>query len=488
VGGFTNEPERFDLVVIGSGPAGEKAAAQAAYFGKHVALVERAKDLGGVAVTNVGMIPTKTLREAALYITGFRKRDIYGVSCDVRPNDVQSRLSVRTDDVSSTMSSAVRDNVARHGIELVRGTAALGADRTVVVTSERGSRRVLRGQAVIIATGSRPYHPDGIPFDDPDVFDCERVLDLETVPKSVVVVGGGAIGCEHASIFTSLGSQVTLVDNAPRLLTYVDTELSRELQRIFETMGMTVHVGTAVASVDRTADGLQLELSNGGVLRPDKLLFASGRSGNIEGLGLDEAGVETDARGRILVDDRYRTSAPGIYAAGDVIGSPALASASMEQGRVAACDAFGIGFKEQIDPVVPTGVYSIPEVAAVGLTEQAAADQGIDYEVGRGRFTSNPRANISGATDGLVKLVFRRGDRVLLGIHILGEAASELIHIGQCALHHTDRIDYFLDTVFNVPTYAEAYKYAAYDGFQRLAATTTRTPWTRFDTARAEPS
>ena len=479
--GFANEPERFDLVVIGSGPAGEKAAAQAAYFGKRVALVERAKDLGGVAVTNVGMIPTKTLREAALYITGFRKRDIYGVSCDVRPNDVQSRLSVRTDDVSSTMSTAVRDNVSRHGIELVRGTAALGADRTVLVTTERGSQRVLRAEAIVIATGSRPYHPPGIPFDDPDVFDCERVLDLESVPRSVVIIGGGAIGCEHASIFTALGSRVTLVDNAPRLLMYVDMELSRELQRIFEQMGMDVHVGTAVEAVRRSSDGLEVALSNGKVVRPDKLLFASGRSGNTEDLGLADAGVETDARGRIVVNERYRTSVPGIYAAGDVIGSPALASASMEQGRVAACDAFGIAFKEKVDPVVPTGVYSIPEVAAVGLTEREAADQGIDYEVGRGRFTINSRANISGATDGLVKLVFRRSDRVLLGVHILGESASELIHVGQCALHHADPIDYFIDTMFNVPTYCEAYKYAAYDGFQRLAATTTSTPWTRFD-------
>ena len=479
--GFTSEPERFDLVVIGSGPAGEKAAAQAAYFGKRVAIVERSKDLGGVAVTSVGMIPTKTLREAALYITGFNKRDIYGVSCDVRPNELQSRLSERTEDVSGTMSAAVRENVARHGIELVRGTATLGADRCVKVTSARGSQRVLRAEAIVIATGSRPYHPPGIPFDDPDVFDCEQVLELETVPSSVVIIGGGAIGCEHASIFTSLGSQVTLVDAADRLLMYCDAELSRDLKRIFEQMGMHVDIATKVDAVRRSDDGLEVALSNGRVIRPDKLLFASGRSGNTEGLGLAEAGVETDSRGRIIVDDRYRTSVAGIYAAGDVIGSPALASASMEQGRVAACDAFGIAFKESVDPFVPTGVYSIPEVAGVGLTEQAAAEQGIDYEVGRGRFTTNPRANISGATDGLVKFVFRRSDRVLLGVHILGESASELIHIGQCALHHGDRIDYFIDTMFNVPTYAEAYKYAAYDGFQRLAVTTTRSALTRFD-------
>ena len=478
---FDQFVERFDLVVIGSGPAGEKAATQAAYFGKTVAVVERSKNVGGVAVTNVGMIPTKTLRETALYITGFRKRDVYGVSCDLDRSGIDTKMSERTLDVSETMSDTVRDNIARHQIQLVRGAATLGPDRTVSVTSERGSKRTLRADVILIATGSRPYRPSNIPFDDPDVFDCEEVLDIGPVPDSVAVVGGGAIGCEHASIFTALGCRVTLIDGAPRLLGYVDAELSRELQRIFESMGMTVRTSTKLACVDRDERGLRVVLGDGMEIRPAKLLFASGRSGNTEGLGLDEAGVEVDERGRIKVDERYRTTARGIYAAGDVIGPPALASAAMEQGRIAMCDAFDFSFKDKIDPVIPTGVYSIPEVAGAGLTEQSAAERGIDYEVGRGRFATNARANISGATDGLVKLVFRRSDRALLGVHILGDVASELIHIGQGALHHGDPIDYFLDVTFNVPTYAEAYKYAAYDGFQRLAATTTSNPWTRFD-------
>lgn len=480
---FEPDVERFDLVVIGSGPAGEKAATQAAYFGKSVAIVERAPDVGGVAVTNVGMIPTKTLRETALYVTGFRKRDIYGVSCDLDRDATVDKVRGRTADVSEAMSESVRQNIARHQIELVRGRASLGSDRHVIVTSDRGSRRVLRGEAVLIATGSRPYHPKHIPFDDADVFDCERVLEIGPVPSSVVIVGGGAIGCEHASIFTALGANVTLVDAAPRLLGYVDAELSHELQGIFESMGMSVQLSTKIIRVGRDDEGLVVELDGGRVLRPAKLLFASGRAGNTEDLGLVEAGVEVDERGRVVVDDRYRTTARRVYAAGDVIGPPALASASMEQGRIAACDAFGITFKESMDPIVPTGVYSIPEVAAVGLSEQTAAERGIDYEVGRGRFTSNGRANIAGATDGLVKLVFRRDDRTLLGVHILGEIASELIHIGQSALHHGDAIDRFLDMTFNVPTYSEAYKYAAYDGFQRLAATTTGNPWARFDVA-----
>jgi len=434
---FKPDVEPFDLVVIGSGPAGEKAAAKAAYLGKRIALIERSRQsVGGVAVTRLGMVPTKTLRESALYLTGFRKREIYGVSVQLEPSAIHNQLSQRTDDVSGSMSQAVRENVARHQVELVAGTATLRPDRHVV-------------------------------------FDSERVLEIGSTPASVVIVGGGAIGCEHASIFTALGAKVTLIDGADRLLGYVDAELSRDLRRIFESMGMDVRLGVRIDGVTRDSDGLVVALDDGSEVRPERLLFASGRSGNTEGLGLEQAGVEVDSRGRIVVDDRFRTTATGIYAAGDVIGPPALASAAMEQGRIAVCDAFGVPGSEAVDAVIPTGVYSIPEIAGVGLTEQEAARQGIDYEIGRAGFSSNARANISGATEGLVKLVFRRDDRTVIGAHILGEVASELIHIGQSAIHHRDTIEYFLDTTFNVPTYAEAYKYAAYDGLQRLAATST---------------
>jgi NAD(P) transhydrogenase len=434
---FKPDVEPFDLVVIGSGPAGEKAAAKAAYLGKRIALIERSRQsVGGVAVTRLGMVPTKTLRESALYLTGFRKREIYGVSVQLEPSAIHNQLSQRTDDVSGSMSQAVRENVARHQVELVAGTATLRPDRHVV-------------------------------------FDSERVLEIGSTPASVVIVGGGAIGCEHASIFTALGAKVTLIDGADRLLGYVDAELSRDLRRIFESMGMDVRHGVRIDGVTRDSDGLVVALDDGSEVRPERLLFASGRSGNTEGLGLEQVGVEIDSRGRIVVDNHYRTTAAGIYAAGDVIGPPALASAAMEQGRIAVCDAFGVPGSEALDAIIPTGVYSIPEIAGVGLTEQEAAQQGIDYEIGRGRFSSNARGNISGATEGLVKLVFRRDDRTVIGAHILGEVASELIHIGQSAIYHRDTIEYFLDTTFNVPTYAEAYKDAAYDGLQRLAATST---------------
>jgi NAD(P) transhydrogenase len=438
--------DRFDMVVIGSGPAGEKAAAQGAYFGNRVAIVERSPSPGGSAVSTAG-IPTKTLRETALYVTGFRRREVYGVSLTLDPDTTVAQLRGRTDQVIRTMTEAVRRNIERHGIQFVRGEARLGADRTVHVTGDAGEERLLQGNVVLIATGSRPFHPPGIPFDDPDVHDSETVFEIDRLFGSLVVVGGGAVGCEYASIFTALGVRVALVDAGVRLL-----------------------LGSGRAFVERDDRGLKVRLPSGEETRPDKVLFASGRAGNTEGLGLGEAGVEVDERNRIVVDDTYRTTAEGIYAAGDVIGAPGLASVSMEQGRVAACYALGIPFKKTVDPMPPFGVYSIPETAMVGLTEEAAASEGIDYEVGRGWFVNNSRATIAGATDGLVKLVFKRDDRKLLGVHVLGDLAAELVHQGQAALHHGGAIDYFIHTTFNVPTESDAYKYAAYDGLQRLQA------------------
>lgn len=453
----------YDLIVIGSGPAGEKAAVQAAFYGKRVALVERHELPGGVGVTHAGMIPTKTLREAALYVTGFRKRDLYGVSVELDPSEVYATLRKRTNDVIATMSGLVRHNLDRHGVEVVRGSARLTGDRGVAVATADGDQS-LQADVIIIATGSRPFHLPGIPFEDRDVLDAEGVLEIERAPKHVVVMGGGAIGCEHASIFTALGSKVTLADRAPRLLSYVDAELADLLADTFRSLGMDLRLGVALDGVSRDDHGLRVEFSDGTTAYPDKLLMASGRSGNTEDLDLDVAGVKVDERGRITVDDSYETTVPGIYAAGDVIGPPALASTSMEQGRVAACRAFGIEFKDMVDPSPPTGVYSIPEIAGVGLTEQQADAQGVAYLVGRARFESNSRANISGASEGMVKLLFDPDDRTLLGVHVLGESATEVIHVGQTALNHRDTIDYFINTTFNVPTLCEAYKYAAYDG------------------------
>lgn len=466
--------DRFDMVVIGAGPAGEKAAAQAAYFGHRVAIVERERNPGGAPVLSGG-IPTKTLRETALYVTGFRQRDVYGVGLELNPYEALQHLRHRTSQVVQTITGVVAANIERHGIALIHGSARLlEGGGGVIVSLADGGTRTLRADVVLIATGSRPAHPPGVSFDDPDILDSETILRMDRPFGSLAVIGGGAVGCEYASILGALGVDVTLVDRAARLLPFLDGELSDLAAEAFRTMGIRVLLEAGRALVERDSEGLRVTLESGEVLRPDKVLAAAGRVGNTDGLGLEEAGVETDARGRVVVDSHYQTTAAGIYAAGDVIGPPALASVSMEQGRVAACHAFGIPFKGAVDTLAPFGVYSVPEVAMVGQTEEAARANGIDYEVGRAWFARNARALIAGSTEGVVKLVFRRNDKRLLGVHILGSSAAEMIHVGQAVLHYGGTIDYFIDTTFNVPTEMEAYKYAAYDGLQRLGAGVVR--------------
>jgi NAD(P) transhydrogenase len=455
--------DHYDLVVIGAGPAGEKGAAQAAYWGKRVAVVEREAAPGGAMA--VSAVAAKTLREAALYLTGFRRREVYGVGMDLSAEDAVRHMRDRTDRVVETMTAAVVGNLARHGIDVVHGSARLGPDRTVVIND---GERTLQADVVLIATGSRPFHPSGIAFDDPDVLDSESARQLESPMASLVVIGGGAIGCEYASIFNALGSEVTLVDSGSRLLPFMDGEISAALATTFRSFGMTVLQDAGHPKVERDDEGLGVELRDGTVLRPEKVVFAAGRAGNTEDLGLDDAGVASDDRGRVVVDERYQTSVPGIYAAGDVIGPPALASVSMEQGRVAACFAFDIPFKQTVDPLAPFGVYSIPEVAMVGHTDESAAAAGLDCESGRASFESNARAAIHGTPDGLVKLVFQRDDARLVGVHVLGESATELVHQGQAVISLGGTVDWFIHSTFNVPTLSEAYKYAAYDGLRRV--------------------
>jgi NAD(P) transhydrogenase len=438
-------------------------------------VVERSEVPGGTPATTGG-IPTKTIREAALYLTGFRRREIYGIGLDLPSEISLERIRARGQDLVQLSTDTVRENLDRHGIELVRGEAHLGPGRSVFVRGEAEAQRVLKGEVVLIATGSRPFHPPAVSFDDPHVDDSESILELDALPRSLVVVGGGPVGCEYASIGAALGVEVTLIDAGDRLLPFMDAEISGLLAQAFAVMGIRLVVGQGVATIGKQEGALVVSLAEGDTLRPERVLFAAGRAGNTEGLGLAEAGIEIDRRGRILVDDRYQTSAQGVYAAGDVIGPPALASVSMEQGRVAICHAFKIPFKETVDPLAPYGVYSIPEVGMVGMTEEAAAAAGIEYEVGRGWFAQNARARIAGTTEGLVKLVFRRDDRTLLGAHLMGDVASELVHVAQAALHAGNTIDRFIHTTFNVPTYSEAFKYAAYDGLQRLEGRPARAP------------
>jgi pyruvate/2-oxoglutarate dehydrogenase complex dihydrolipoamide dehydrogenase (E3) component len=444
----------YDLVVIGSGPAGEKAAVQAAYHGRRVALVEQAELTGGVGVTHVGMIPTKTLREAALYVTGFRKRDLYGLSVDLDPTAVYSALRKRTNEVIASMAALVRQNLDRHGVDVIRGRARLAGGGVVQVST--GQR--LLADNILIATGSRPYHPPGIPFDDPDVLDAEGLLEIETSPASFVVVGGGAIGCEHASIFNALGSHVTLVDRGQRLLSYVDAELSQLLGATFADLGMTLALGRAISTVIRDEAGLQVVLDNGTVLRPEKVLVASGRSGNTEDLGLEEAGVLVNERGQIVVDTSFRTTAAGVFAAGDVIGSPALASAAMEQGRVASAAAIGVTSQTMVDATPTTGIYSIPEIASVGLTEEKAAAQNIPIKVGRFPFRPLGRAMAAGEATGFVKVLYHADNGALVGAHMIGPAVTDLI--AELTLAKTTEVnaESLVYTIHAHPTFAEAIK------------------------------
>jgi NAD(P) transhydrogenase len=461
------DPAHYDLVVLGAGPAGEKAAAQAAYWGKRVAVVDRQRQPGGTMVG--GAVSSKTMREAALYLTGFRRRDVYEVGLDLAPETAVERLRHRTDDVVRLMTESAAANLRRHGVDVIHGTATLGPDLTVIIrAADGGESRVVRAAVIIITTGSRPFLPPGTPIDDPDILDSDGAALLDHPLRSLVVVGGGAVGCEFASIFTALGAEVVLVDSGPRLLPFMDGEISDLLAATFRAMGMRVLQGTGRANAARTNANLQVELADGEILRPEKVIFAAGRAGNTDGLGLAEAGVATDERGRIVVDEHFRTTTGGIYAAGDVIGPPALGSVSMEQARVAACWAFDIPFKRTVDSLPPFGVYSIPEVAMVGLTEEEAQAKGIAYGVGRARFDQNTRAAIAGATEGMIKFVFGRDDLRLLGVHIVGETATELIHQGQAVIHFGGKIDYFIHSTFNVPTVSEAYKYAAYDGLRQV--------------------
>jgi NAD(P) transhydrogenase len=456
---------KYDLIVIGAGPAGEKGAAQAAYFGKRVALVDLRTRPGGIAVSTAG-IPTKTVREGAIYLSGLGQSAELGTS--PHPQDPWSLLMTRKLEVSELMTKAVERNLMRHGIDCIRGRARLLSRGRVEVEKTGGDREVLEADIVLLASGSRPHHLPELPMHDPDVHDSENILEIAHAPKSLLVVGSGPAGCEFASIFAALGTRVTIVGGS-HLLSHLDVEMAGVLAESFNSTGIRIIPGAMPSSVERVGGGFRVRLSDGHELQVEKILVTAGRCAQIEGLGLAEVGVELNAAGWVRVDERYATTVPGVFAAGDVIGPPGLASSAMEQARVAICHAFGFEFKNETDRHRPTYIFSIPEVAWVGLTEEQAHGEGIDYEVGRCSFSTNAKARISGFPDGLVKLVFRVPDKALLGVHIVGELASELVHIGQFVLHVGGTIDRFIDATFAVPTRSEAYKYAAYDGLQRLA-------------------
>jgi NAD(P) transhydrogenase len=458
--------EHFDLVVIGSGPAGEKGAAQAAYFGKRVAVVEAEPEPGGAAV-HTGTLPSKTLRETALYVSGYRARNLYGVAVELASDATVPALIARKNAIAAAASRTIRDNLARHSVTYVQGHGSFEDANTVVVSGPDGTRR-LHADYVLIATGSRPHRPADIDFPDPAIDDSDEILGIDKLPASLTILGGGVIGCEYACMFAALGVKVTLVDARPDILPFLDAEIVERLREAMTNLGIRIVLGQRWNRVAREGAQIVTELV-GERLETEYLLFAAGRIGNIEKLGLDRIGVTPNARGYLQVDSAYRTTVPNVLAAGDVVGFPALASASMEQGRVAVCKAFGFEYKQAVSEIMPYGIYTIPEVSAVGETEQTAMVKGMDVVVGRALFRNNARGQITGDLEGITKLVVERSTRRVVGVHVIGDRATELVHIGQTALHCHAPVDLFIEMVFNYPTLAESYKYAAYECLGALA-------------------
>jgi NAD(P) transhydrogenase len=459
--------EHYDLCVIGAGPAGEKGAAQAAYFGKRVLVIEGERAPGGAAV-HTGTLPSKTLRESALYLSGYRARDLYGIAVELDPRATLQRLMSRKNTIADAESHTISYNFERHRINYLRGRGRLVDAHTVSVTTTEGERRVT-ADYILIATGSKPHRPADIDFSDPFIHDSDEILTIDQMPTSMTILGGGVIGCEYACMFAALGVEIKLVDARPEILPFLDQEIVQRLKAAMLRLGVQLIQGQRWKGAQRVSDGVATTLADGSVVHSQQLLFAAGRVGSTADLGLENVGLSADSRGYLPVDELFRTKQPHILAAGDVIGFPALASVSMEQGRVAICHAFSFGYKQSVAASMPYGIYTIPEVSSFGETEETCKEKKIDYVTGRALFADNPRGKITGDLEGITKLIVERGSRKLLGVHVIGERASELVHIGQVAIALGGTVDVFIQLVFNYPTLSDSYKYAAYDCLGALA-------------------
>ncbi|MEZ5364497.1 MAG: Si-specific NAD(P)(+) transhydrogenase [Bryobacterales bacterium] len=458
--------QEYDLLVIGSGPAGQKCAIAAAKMGKRAAVVERSMTLGGACLHH-GTIPSKTLREAATYLTGLQMRETYGASYRVKERISIQDLTYRTKRVIENEVNIVRDQLIRNYVDVIPGSASFLDAHTVQVAFDDGIRKI-SAEKIVIAVGSKPTRPAGIQFDDCHIVDSDGLLNLPSIPRNMIFVGAGIIGCEYATIFRTLGSRVTVIDRRERPLDFVDDEIEDALYYQMRDEGVTLRFGEEVLSVSRPSDDkVHVETKSGKQFTSDALMFAAGRVGASSALNLEAIGLETDERGRIKVDEHYRTAVPNIYAVGDVIGFPSLASTSMEQGRIAALHAFGVE-SSLLSQRLPYGVYTIPEIAMIGPTEEELTKQETPYETGIARFRELSRIQISGGSHGMLKLIFNRESLKLLAVHILGPSSTELIHIGQAVLDHDGSVAYFRDAVFNYPTLAEAYKVAALDGLNKI--------------------
>ncbi|OBK16542.1 NAD(P)(+) transhydrogenase [Mycobacterium asiaticum] len=459
----------YDLVVLGSGPGGQKAAIAAAKLGKSVAIVERGRMVGGVCV-NTGTIPSKTLREAVVYLTGMSQRELYGASYRVKDKITPADLLARTQHVIGKQVDVVRSQLMRNRIDLVLGHGRFVDPHTILVEEDaQGERVTVSGDYIVIATGTKPVRPSGVEFDEKRVLDSDGILDLRSLPASMVVVGAGVIGIEYASMFAALGTKVTVVEKRDTMLDFCDPEIVEALKFHLRDLAVTFRFGEEVTAVDVGASGTVTTLASGKQIPAETVMYSAGREGQTEHLGLENAGLESDHRGRIFVDDQFQTKVEHIYAVGDVIGFPALAATSMDQGRLAAYHAFGEP-TEGITALQPIGIYSIPEVSYVGATEVELTKQSIPYEVGVCRYRELARGQIAGDSYGMLKLLVSTTDRKLLGAHLFGTSATEMVHIGQAVMGCGGTVDYLVDAVFNYPTFSEAYKVAALDVTNKMRA------------------
>ncbi|MGA3016063.1 MAG: Si-specific NAD(P)(+) transhydrogenase [Bryobacteraceae bacterium] len=456
----------YDLIVIGSGPAGQRAAIQAAKCGHKVVVIEQREIVGGACI-NTGTIPSKTMREAVMHLSGFQYQGIYGVSYHVKENITMADLGFRVNQVIKTEVDVTQSQLARNGVEVMFGRASF-LDATHVRVENSAGQCDIASPRIIIATGTKPAASATVPVNGRNIVNSDQILKMPEIPKTLIVVGGGVVGVEYACMFAILGVRVILVEKRPRLLEFADNEIVEALSYHLRDHRVTMRLNEEVAGVQETPEGgVTANLKSNKRIIGDALLYAVGRQGNVDDLNLAAAGLEADSRGRITVDAEFQTKVPGIYAAGDVIGFPSLASVSMEQGRMAAAHAFGL--KIQSNPATyPYGIYTIPEISFTGKTEEQLTDEDVPYEVGLAYYRETARGQIRGDTTGRLKIIFHRETHEILGVHIIGEEASELVHIGQAVMILKGTVDYFVNTVFNYPTLAECYKQAAFNGLNKL--------------------
>ena len=455
----------YDLLVIGTGPAGQKAAVQAAKLGKKVGIIERKELVGGVCI-NTGTIPSKSLREAVLYLSGFRQRNLYGAGYRLKATITIEDLAFRANHVISNEIAIVKDQMARNRVDMINGRASFEDPHRLRIEQTGGSVEHT-ADFIVIAVGTEPARPSDIPFDNEAIIDTDGLLTLKHIPDSIVIVGGGVIGTEYASILAALGIPVTLIDKRPRLLEFVDAEIIEILQQQMKDIGVTLYHEEEVLAINKEDHRIDVHLKDAKAIQATTLIYAIGREGATKDLNLESVGLKPDSRGRLSVNDHFQTAIPHIYAAGDVIGFPALASTSMQQGRHASCHAFGNPDRTDTE-LLPYGIFAIPEISMVGKNEEELTKMEIPYGVGVARYREIARGQLIGDETGMLKLLFHRHSRELLGVHAIGEGATELIHIGQAVMAYRGKIDYFIDTVFNYPTLAECYKVAALDGINRL--------------------